>query len=167
MVADLGSALIQSARSPKSDPPSYQDPIPQTKDDHRKKSLDWRRSVENGDRQSLEKMIKSGLDINTSDGYGWSILHYAVSYGQLPIIEQLIGGGANVNTRDQNGVTPLHTAVASGRKSIVKVLVLNGAKTTARTGDGLSPLDIAQQNGEKEIEGLLLVVQELPADGRP
>ena len=51
--------------------------------------------------------------MNAKDEDGWTPLHKAATFGNLPIAKLLIGEGANVNAKTEDGETPLDYAYAA------------------------------------------------------
>eukprot|EP00854_Cymbomonas_tetramitiformis_P002266 gene2266-2985_t len=58
-----------------------------------------------------ESLLKTGLDVDATDGYGRTSLHVAASEGNLGVIRHLLEQGASVNIKDSHGNTPLNEAV--------------------------------------------------------
>lgn len=60
-----------------------------------------------------------------------SLLHYAVSYGNVNVVRwlcsELIDKGICVDIRDAGGMTPLHDAAKSGNVTVCHELILAGA----------------------------------------
>ena len=55
----------------------------------------------------IEKFIKSGVDINEKDQYGYTALHYAIAAdAHWHIVDLLCENNANLNIIGANGVTP-------------------------------------------------------------
>ncbi|KAH3759292.1 serine/threonine-protein kinase STY17 [Pelomyxa schiedti] len=69
-------------------------------------------------------------DINTPiDGHGWTMLHFACSYGHESLVWQLLDVGASrsppidPNKTDRDGDTPLCVAACGGNEAVVRMLV--------------------------------------------
>lgn len=90
------------------------------------------------------------------DESGASLLHYAVSIGDLDGVRTLIECGLNVNNKDKNGSTPLMEASQLGFKDIVELLIANHANKDQQNNEGASALYLASQNGHFDIVELLL-----------
>ena len=134
--------------------------------------------------RSVEKakaFIEGNTNINTSDGHGYTPLHYAVKNSLTEIVELLLSKNASVNLKNKSGQTPLDVAIQQNHKDIVRLLVANGAEpssifTAAQIGDlarvkafleqGVNAnargpkrqtaLHIAASEGYKEVVELLL-----------
>ena len=95
----------------------------------------------------------------TRTNTGWSLLHYAAEFQDIPAIEYLIEHGADPNGRDIYGVTPLHLAIDSEIDASTQVgdpllfkttkrLIELGADTSAKDNSGKTPIDWANSHGE-------------------
>ena len=73
-------------------------------------------------------LIAAETDVNVSDMYYITPLHWAAKNGCTEIVKLLIEAGAVVNTSDRLGNTPLREASRNGHKEIVKLLKAAGAK---------------------------------------
>ena len=73
------------------------------------KFLRWQLAVK-GDTVSILRLVKAGVDINTSDYDQRSPLHLAASTGQLVVVSCLLANGADVNVLDRFGRTALDDA---------------------------------------------------------
>jgi len=117
-------------------------------------------AVEWGDKDLVEKLIKSGVDINTTKS-GGSILTAVIENGQKEIIKFLLANGANINednenkeilfldlnfdinSIDKNGITPLMLAVDCEQQNPVAFLIGQGAD-----------LEITNADNETALEGV-------------
>jgi len=63
-----------------------------------------------------------GLDINTQDQYGSTLLHAAVWLGQLELVIRLLSKGADRLIADSNGRTALHYAIIRGHVAMAGLL---------------------------------------------
>ncbi|PIQ19669.1 MAG: hypothetical protein COW65_19475 [Cytophagales bacterium CG18_big_fil_WC_8_21_14_2_50_42_9] len=59
--------------------------------------------VNNNSNKFSEILKKNPIDLNSKDGKGWTLLHYAAQYLTVEIGQILISGGADVNTKDNFG----------------------------------------------------------------
>lgn len=94
-------------------------------------------AVQNNDIKSVEKLIKSGVNINYKDNDGETALEEAVKTDNKDIVKLLISKGADLNTMDIQRSTPL-SVIRS--QSMMNLLLSNGANanTMVFTGDGES-----------------------------
>lgn len=102
-------------------------------------------------------------DINTADGEGWTLLHYAVINGNIDMVKFLLKNGADSTRFNNEGDTPLHIASRKGCMENVTLLLKHASvcritgyvnvKTTNRED---TPLHIAARNGYTNIVIFLL-----------
>lgn len=87
-------------------------------------------------KEQTEFLIANGADINATDNYNKTPLHYACSFNKIcgvwkdekeDIAKILITNGADVNARDIYGRTPLALAIRSRHEKTVKLLCEHGA----------------------------------------
>ncbi|MEN9916092.1 MAG: hypothetical protein RLY40_24 [Pseudomonadota bacterium] len=83
-------------------------------------------SVINNDIEAIKKYIADGNDINVTDTFGNSLLHYASYRGNHPLIHLLFDAGINVNARSILGSTALFTAVLKNDRATVQLLTAIG-----------------------------------------
>jgi ankyrin repeat protein len=98
------------------------------------------------DQDRLQQLINNGIDLNSKDARGDTILHYAIRYANyngdtLQAIPMLIVNGANINVQNNIGETPLHMAINYGKQ--LPILILNGADPNIQDIIGNSPLHSA------------------------
>jgi ankyrin repeat protein len=76
----------------------------------------------------LERMLDLGVSVNSLDGEGRPLLHYAaVAYGELAAVALLLGRGADPLVEDARGWSALDYACLHGRAGAAKLLVGAGA----------------------------------------
>ena len=103
---------------------------------------------------AIKEMLELGLDVNTVNKKGNSLLHIVLEYynGSKKIIELLLKAGADVNAVNNKGETPLHIATKfrylTDRheyrdKSKIKLLLEAGADVNAINNKGETPMHIA------------------------
>ena len=85
--------------------------------------------------------IDKGVDLESKDENGKTILHLAVAVGDIDTVMKIIRMGADVNERDNEGKTPLHYAHIYGLPEIKTFLEENGAKDIP-DNSGVKPSDI-------------------------
>jgi len=98
-------------------------------------------------------LIKRGLDVNTVDREGNTLLVQSVRQDMPELFEYLITNRAHLNTRNKNGETALSIAAFSGEFPYVKRLVEAGAEVNFY---GWAPLAYAAYNGHAEIVAYLI-----------
>ncbi len=87
------------------------------------------------------------LGMSYADENGYSCIHAAASYNQLPMLQWLLSNGGDPNLRDADGDTPLHHC---DRVEAARLLVSFGADVMVRNGEGRTPLGRANGDVVKE-----------------
>ncbi|MEW6737979.1 MAG: ankyrin repeat domain-containing protein, partial [Acidobacteriota bacterium] len=124
-----------------------------------RKLLVW--AVSYGDIKTVQALLNKGLDPNTVDSDGHTILINAILSGHTDVVKVLLEKGANPNQTSESSygydhITPLMTAVKYSYIDIVKVLLDQGANINFRSGRDISALDLAVENDLPNIVRLLL-----------
>jgi ankyrin repeat protein len=88
-------------------------------------------AVRGGDVARVEKLLKSGADVNVVNEELETPLHLAAGGGHLGLVELLIKHGADVNAQDSEGRTPLCIATANNDDVVVELLLKHGATPCA------------------------------------
>ena len=74
----------------------------------------------------IDLLLAKGVDIESRDEYGMTLLHNAASRGRVDLLPELVSRGAIVNTTDYSERTPLYSACLQGSFDSVKFLVSHG-----------------------------------------
>ncbi|MBI2185955.1 MAG: ankyrin repeat domain-containing protein [Acidobacteria bacterium] len=93
-------------------------------------------AVLEGDRAAVERLIKSGADVNAANEYGATALYAASAGGYLEIVRLLLDAGADPNAALLSSETPLMAAVDDSRVGVVRLLLDRGADSNRREGRG-------------------------------
>ncbi|EHK19737.1 uncharacterized protein TRIVIDRAFT_132539, partial [Trichoderma virens Gv29-8] len=102
-------------------------------------------------------LLERTINIEATDSYDRTPLHYAASNRQEAVVQLLIKQGADIKAIDKDGQTPLHHAIAShGYKAIIQLLIERGADIEAKDKDGQTPLHHAASHGHEAIIQLLI-----------
>ena len=105
----------------------------------------------------FKNLVEQGADVNLSDYWNKTALHYAVEAKSLEIVKYLVEHGADVNCKTKRGATALHFAVGTGSLEMVKYLVEYGAKVTTKQHRGdQTVLYWACKEGNESIVDYLL-----------
>ena len=94
-------------------------------------------------KEELERLVKSGIDINSIDGDKQTALWWAVEQGYAEQVEYLLKLQANPNLSDYFGKTPLMVAVVRGGEHVEKLvsdLIDAGADVNAQDWNGKTAL---------------------------
>ncbi|KAL7737903.1 hypothetical protein ACLKA6_006277 [Drosophila palustris] len=113
----------------------------------------------------LKLLLDAGVQVNSSDSFGWQPLHYACRQKPASFIRTLIAAQANVEGRNiENGYVPLHEAAKYGNLEAVQVLLSAQAPLLPRTSSGEFPFDLAKEAGQTAVEEFLLDYKLPPAN---
>jgi len=114
--------------------------------------------------EKIRKNIRRRSTGFYGSGYGYTLLHALVEFGQEDSVrclidierrDRLVDVETFVDVKDNDGNTPLHLAV-EGRVEITRLLIENGANVNEETKTGRTPLIIATESGSVEIVQILL-----------
>ena len=83
-------------------------------------------------------LVCFSADVNATDNFKWTALHFACHSGIKDVVEYLLRAGANIEARALNGATPLMRAIESSNSDVVQLLLDNGAKLRVRNRKGCS-----------------------------
>ena len=147
---------------------------------------DMEEALIHGDTAVVIKLLDRGMDVNTVDRTGDTLLILAVRRNMPELVDYLIKRRARLNNRNRNGETalsiaaftgklayvqrlveagaevnfygwpPLIYAAFNGHTAIVEYLLKRGAEIDAKTENGSSALYFAARNGHLEMISLLL-----------
>lgn len=109
----------------------------------------------NGELETIQTLMKSGVDPNVPNDHGEIALIRAASQGQVQAINLLLESGANVNATSGEGMTALIRASLVGQSEAVKTLLAHGADRQPKDRFGSTALDWALAKGHDEIAALL------------
>ena len=106
-----------------------------------------------GDTPAAIRLLKRGMDINTVDIAGNTLLIQSVRQDNQELFDELLQRHARLNLRNRNGETALSLAAFSGKLAFAQRLVEAGAEVNMY---GWFPLAYAAFNGHVSIVDLLL-----------
>jgi ankyrin repeat protein len=110
-----------------------------------------------GMRSEVIEMLDKGLDINTRDEDGRTVLMYASYDGHSELIRDLLNRGAKVNLQDVNGRTALMLASSGPFPDAVKLLLDHDADPNiVDKEEHFSALMYAAAEGQLEVIKILL-----------
>jgi len=99
-------------------------------------------AVKNDDTQKVERFIERGMDVNTADSNGTTLLMYAARNGNVELLEYLLRTRPNILIKNRYGETSIMLAALQGHLDCVKRLVKAGADINP-DGEGWTPLSYA------------------------
>jgi uncharacterized protein len=136
--------------------------------------------------ETVIELLRRGMDPNTADPSGTTLMMIAAGNGNVQLLEALLGIHANMLKQNNYGDTALalaafnghlnavqrlldygaqingpgwnalHYAAFNGHADIVRYLVMKGADLNARAPNQQTPLMLAARNGHPEVARLLL-----------
>ena len=101
------------------------------------------------------------MDVDHTDVYGQTALHYAVELGHVDVVQVLIDAGADVEARDKKGSSPINF---SGTFIIVKKLVEAGAGVRTVDTQRHTCLHLAADCGHTETVRYLVGLPDVEVD---
>lgn len=115
-------------------------------------------AAQQGHIECVEFFLDVGMDIDDTEGDGFTMLHYAAIWGKAELAKILINKLANVNAFNQNALQPIHLASMRGFVDVVHILLDSGAFYNKENSSGKTPKDLTQNN---DIIKIFETVEEL------
>ncbi|VUC36794.1 unnamed protein product [Clonostachys rosea] len=104
----------------------------------------------------VEKILKTGVDVNSQDGKYGTALCAASKRGHRRIAKMLIEAGADVNSQNATFGTALQCSAARGHARVAEYLIENGARITREDENGVNTLQAAAKGSHLHVIDLLL-----------
>ena len=114
---------------------------------------DMLNAVQAKDLDKVNQLLLRGMDINTSDPVGNTLIMLAARNGDAPMVELLLKSHPNILKKNKYGDTALLLAAFQGNLRNVKALVEAGADIEP---DGWTPLIYASFEGWRDVVAYLL-----------
>lgn len=111
-------------------------------------------AVERGDAAETASFLAKGLDPNSTDPQGQTILMMASRLGRLEVVKTLLSRRADPNRQTPKGDTALMIASLAGHLDIVRTLFAAGARMDTR---GWNALHYAAYGGSPDIIRFLIL----------
>lgn len=110
-------------------------------------------AVYRDDNEAVLSFVNRGMDVNTVDPAGNTLLHVAARNGNDKLVTALLKQKANPNARSRSGDTPLMLAVYNGKAEAANALLAGGAQINQ---EGWTPLHYAVFAEQADMVNLLL-----------
>ncbi|XP_062575495.1 putative ankyrin repeat protein RF_0381 [Saccostrea cucullata] len=108
-----------------------------------------------GDIIALQKLLKSGANVNVLDENGEPLLFMPIVNGDMNTLKALLPF-ADVNMTNDDGKTALMVAIEMNDVDMVKKLIQSGADVNMKDNSGKTPLLIALHDGNFKIAEYLI-----------
>lgn len=115
-----------------------------------------------GSSEVVIDLLKRGMDVNTADADGTTLLMISARNNNLVLLDFLLKNRANTLKRNKYGDTALMLSSFAGHAEVVRKLLDAGAEPG---NSGWAPLHYAAYSGREEILKLL-VAHKAPLDAR-
>ena len=103
------------------------------------------------DINTTRALLDNGADINATDRYNQTPLHFIVEMADHTKTDFVLKNGARVNHRDYLGNSPLHNAAEKGNDVVILTLLAAGANPYLVNCDRVSALEIAHVRGHNDL----------------
>src|SRR5436190_4152044 len=98
-------------------------------------------AIRNGDHSRVQKLLASGVDVNTADSDGTTALMHSVIESDVKMMKLLIDNHAAINAKNALDSTALMYAASNLAKS--RLLLDAGADVKAKSKSGATPMGVA------------------------
>jgi ankyrin repeat protein len=109
-----------------------------------------------GNTAEIERLLKSGADVNEQQADGATALQWAAYRGDATLAELLLKAGAKPGLANHNGATPLWLAATRGDAAVIQALLKGGADANEQLPLGRRPLMLAARSGNVDAVRVLL-----------
>ena len=113
-------------------------------------------AVRSGDRETITRLLESGLSASSAEPDGTAALHWASRRDDLSTVELLLAFGAEVDAPNRYGVTPIMLAATNGSSLVVEALIDAGASVDGVMSGGDTVLMVAARTGRVDVVEQLL-----------
>src|SRR3990170_209870 len=93
---------------------------------------DLLRAAERGNLGTVQDLVAKGMDPDTADSAGNTLLMMAAREGHSGVVWYLIGRKARISAQNGAGETPIMLAALQGHLGVVQLLQANGADLNQR-----------------------------------
>ncbi len=116
----------------------------------------WEQLIENGQGAKVLEKVQGGLNVDTRERTGATLLGLAAKHGDIELMRSLIELGADIEAPDRAGLTPLMAAAQCKNIDAVRLLLETGASLEAKDAIGGTALTWAATRGNAETVSELI-----------
>ena len=98
--------------------------------------------------EELKVELKLLENINDTNSWGWTPLHYAAKEGNPKHISLILDANAKINAQCKNGNTPLHIAASNAKEQNAITLIDAGSNIKIKNTDGNTPFMMIKENNK-------------------
>ncbi|HEV2704253.1 MAG TPA: ankyrin repeat domain-containing protein [Steroidobacteraceae bacterium] len=109
-----------------------------------------------GNKTEVERLLKSGADVNAQQADGATALQWAAYRGDAKLAELLLKAGAKPDLANHDGATPLWLAADRGDAAVIEALLKGGADANEQLPLGRRPLMLAARSGSVDAVHALI-----------
>ncbi|MFP3032042.1 MAG: ankyrin repeat domain-containing protein, partial [Wolbachia sp.] len=115
-------------------------------------------AVQDGDLDKVKSLVSQNANVNTTDMYSWTPLHWAAFKDRLEIAKFLIEKNADIDAEDKGpyGKKPIHVAAENNSKDIIELFLSKGVGINDTDKQGYTPLHYAAWRGRLEVAKFLI-----------
>ena len=125
-------------------------------------------AVERGSNDMLHFLLKNGADVNITNPFSWTPLHFTARWGHETALKMLLESGANIDCKSTGDRTALHLAADQRsmggwdlatdqrRTRMVELLLRHGANPDSKDQSGETTMHQAARYNRKKIARVLL-----------
>jgi ankyrin repeat protein len=117
---------------------------------------DLRRAMYSRDFAKARRLIESGADPNTKNGWGSPFISWCAENGKTNLIDFALEKGADIDATNKNGETALHKVAQLGRVDMINFLIDRGANINYRNVYDTTPLFVAALCDQPDAAAKLL-----------
>lgn len=110
-------------------------------------------AAESGENATVVDLLQRGMDVNTTDRAGTTLLMMAARTGNVALMETLLANRAGINRRNQYGDTALMLAAINAKLPALQILLAKGVELETT---GWTALHYAVFGGSPEILAMLI-----------
>lgn len=112
--------------------------------------------IERGDDSRVVAEISNGVEVNSTNADGYSLLLFAVAFSNIDVVDALIKAGADVNFRGPNGITVIHSAYSNKDQNQRRYIVARLLKAL----EGDKEKDVLEATDKDGRSGIVLIAAE-------